>query len=300
MTVLAVEADRAITGGDYRRLPSASASVPFSGSALSYGAGGYVHRLVAGELFAGFAKSTIQSKDAATADGGRYIEATGGVFLATLPVAAVTVADIGTRVYATDDNTFTFTQTGAESDIGRVVAVQSSTLAIVECRTQERLEVTKRFTLQGAGAAYTASSTRTLLAGMTIKAGSLRVGSRIRVRGQVIRTAVNSTDTLLVDLAMGATVVKASAATNGANNDILLFDADIIVRTNGASGTMVAAGHYTLTEAAADTAVTKPFIKASTTLDTTADMIVGLYGTHSTTNAGNSARCDVMSIDLSI
>ena len=297
MTALALEADRAVTGGTYRRLPSANAAIPYAGSALSYGSGGYVNTLVAGQLFAGFCKTSIQSRDQATADGSRYIEATGGEFIATLPVSSVTVADIGRTVVATDDNTFTFTRTGAETYIGKVVGVQSSTMAIVLCKTQdERQEL--NYTLPAAGTAYTASSTRTLLAGMTIKAGMLRLGSRIRVRGQVIRTAVNSTDTLLVDLALGSTLVKASAATNGAANDILLFDGDIIIRTIGASGTFVSAGHYTLTEAAADTAVTKPYIKASTTIDTTADIIVGLYGTHSTTNAGNSARCDVLSVDL--
>ncbi len=296
MTALAVEADRAVTGGKFSRLPSANAAVPFSGSALSYGSGGYVHPLVAGEIFAGISRETITSAKSATADGSRYIEASTGEFICTLAIT-VAVTDIGRRVYATDDNTFTFTQSGAETYFGKVIGVQSSTLAIVLCKTNDE-HVALFYSQQVAGTAYTASSTRTLLAGMTIKAGTLRVGSRIRVRGQVIRTAVNSTDTLLTDLAMGATVVKASAATNGAANDIQLFDADIIVRTIGASGTMVAAGHYTSVEAAADTAVTKPFILASTTLDTTADKIVGLYGTHSTTNAGNSVRCDVLSIDL--
>lgn len=301
MTALTVEADRAVTGGVLRRLPSEISANPFVGSLLSYASDGYVRELVAGEAFAGIASGTIQTKDAASADGSRYIEATAGEFDAVLAVSSVTVADIGRRVYATDDNAFSFTQAAASTFVGRVIGVESSTKAIVRCQTTESQDQ-QRFSLSAAGTALSNSTTRTALASFTVKGGTLRAGSRLRVRAQVIATATNATDTLLLDIggAVGGTpaALCSSSAVDVANNDIGFFDLDIQVRTIGASGTLVVAGHYVKTLAALDTAVTKPFFLASTTIDTTADFVLGVYGTWSVASASNSCRADVFTVDL--
>ncbi len=300
MTATTVEVDRATTGGQRRRLLSASGAKPFVGSCLGYGSGGYVGVLTKGQKFAGFAEQTIQDKDKATADGSRFIEATAGMFNTTLPIT-VAVADVGRRVYATDDNAFTFTDDGASTYIGKVVGQDSTSKAIVLCQTFDMLD-SLHYTLPAAGTALTNTVTRTALASFTIKAGSLRVGSRIRVRAHAIATATNSTDTLLLDIggAVGATpaALCSSSAVDVANNDIGFFDLDITVRTIGASGTLVIAGHYVKTLAQLDTAVTKPFFLASTTIDTTADLVLGLYGTWSVASASNSCRADDFSVDV--
>lgn len=301
MTALTVEYDRAVTGGTYRRLPSASGAKPFVGSALSYGSGGYVHVLVAGEPFAGFCVETIQDKDKASADNARYIDAVGGIFVAVLPIT-VTVADIGRRVYATDDATFSFTQAGASTAIGKVVGVESSSKAIVLCQTQE-VRHQLSYSLVGPGSALTGSSTRTALASWTIKAGTLQVGSRIRVRAQAIATATNSTDTLTLDIggAVSGTpaALVASTATDVANSDMGMIDADIVIRTIGASGTLAGCA-YVSTLAASGTAAPVNKLIASTTIDTTADFVLGFYGTWSTTSGSNSCRADVFDVDLNV
>lgn len=302
MTALTVEADRSITGGEFRRYPSETSANPYVGSALSYNSAGNVHELVAGEPFAGFCMETIQTKDAATATGSRYIDATAGVFRAILPLSSVAVADINRPVYATDDNAFTFTKSGASTLIGRVIGVESSTRAIVQCQTSE-MSHAFNYSLTGAGTALTNSTTRTALASYTIKAGTLRAGSRIRVRAHVIATSTNSTDTLLLDIggAVGGTpaALCSSSAVDVANNDIGYFDLDIVIRTIGASGTLViGGGQYTKTLAQLDTAVAKPFFLASTTVDTTADIVLGIYGTWSVASASNSCRADVFNVDV--
>ena len=300
MTALTIDTDLAVTGGDYRRLPSEVNANPYSGSLLSFASDGYVHELVAGEPFAGVCTMAIGAVAVATADGGRYIDSTGGEFYATMTLSA-TVADIGRRVYATDDATLTFAQASASTFVGRVVGIESSTKAIVMCRTQELVTV-ESFAMIAASAALSNSTTRTAFASYTIKGGSLRAGSRIRVRGQVIATATNSTDTLLIDIggAVGATpaIIVGTAATDVANDNVAMIDADIVIRTIGQTGTL--AGTAWLTTALAANLTAAPVLAkiVSTTVDTTADIVMGIYGTWSVASASNSARADAFTVEV--
>lgn len=151
MTALSVDADLAPTGGQYRRLPSEISANPYGGSLLSFAADGYVHELVAGEPFAGIARTAIETADAATADGSRYIEAVAGTFFITATLSGVAQDDAahGREVYASDDATLTFTPTG-NTRIGRVIGVDG-TKAIILCTTDK-------------GAAVASNGTRTLAA----------------------------------------------------------------------------------------------------------------------------------------
>lgn len=296
---LTADADLSIAGGQYRRLPSEISANPYAGSLLSYAADGYAHELVAGELFAGVCVEPIATAVAATADGTRNIGAICGEFAATIPVS-VTTADIGRRVYATDDGTFSLTQAGAATLIGRVIGVESSSKAIVQCRTQG-LDGIMTYSLAAAGTALTNSTTRTALASWTIKAGTLKVGSRIRARGQAIATATNSTDTLTLDIggAVGGSpaAIVASTATDVANNNIGTIDMDIVIRTVGSSGTYAGFAKVS-TLAASGTSASTEVVIASATINTDADLVLGLYGTWSVANAGNSCRADTFNVDL--
>jgi predicted RecA/RadA family phage recombinase len=131
---------------------------------------------------------------------------------------------------------------------------------------------------------------------VTIPANTLTVGDVIRVRAAVIATATNSTDTLDVQLRLGTTDVIATGAVDVANNDIAVIDFDVVVRTIGASGTFVGSG-YTMI-GADGTATARPRLKASTTLDTTADLSLNVSATWSVANAGNSCRLDVLNVSL--
>ena len=68
MTALSLDSDIAPTGGQFRRLPSEISANPYAGSLLSFALDGFVRELVAGEPFAGVARTPIETKDAATAD----------------------------------------------------------------------------------------------------------------------------------------------------------------------------------------------------------------------------------------
>jgi hypothetical protein len=297
---LTADIDLAPSGGKYARLLSEINANPYSGSLLSYANDGYVHELVAGEAFAGVCVKTIETPSSATADGNRYIDAMIGEFLLTIPLT-VSVADFGRRVYATDDGTYTFTQAGASTLIGRVAAFDSTSKAIVLCRTQS-LQWADAFTMTAASSAISNTTTRTAFASYTIKAGTLRVGSRIRVRGQVIATATNSTDTLLVDVggAVGGTpaAIVGTTATDVANNNVAAIDADMVIRTIGDTGTLAGFAYLTNTIAANLTAAPVLAIIASTTVNTNADITLGLYGTWSVANAGNSARADHFTVEV--
>lgn len=128
----------------------------------------------------------------------------------------------------------------------------------------------------------------------TIQAASLQAGDVIRVRAQVIATSTNSTDTLQLNLLAGATVIGATAAVDVANNDIGTFIADIVIRTNGASGTLVASGEQSL--GTPGTVTAKPFNKGSTAVDTTAAIVIGVQATWSVASASNSCRLDILDV----
>jgi predicted RecA/RadA family phage recombinase len=129
----------------------------------------------------------------------------------------------------------------------------------------------------------------------TIPANTLRAGDKLRIRGQVIATATNSTDTLTVKLKIGATVIAVTAAVDVANSDIAYFDAEVVIRTDGANGTFVATGTEAL--GTPGTVTAKPFNLASTAIDTTAAQAVTMSATWSVTNAGDSCRSDQLSLE---
>lgn len=130
----------------------------------------------------------------------------------------------------------------------------------------------------------------------TIPANTLAVGDIIRIRGQGIATATNSTDTLAVDIKIGSTTILTIPATDVANNDIFVFDVTVIVRTIGASGTFVALASYNI--GVPGTATTRTQSKASTAIDTTAAQAITVVATWSVANAGNSVRLDLLEVEL--
>lgn len=150
-----------------------------------------------------------------------------------------------------------------------------------------------------ASAAITASSTETAFdKKYTLSANQLKVGDVIRVKGQVIATTTNSTDTLTVKLYLGGlagTAIFTSGAVDVANNDICVFEAILIVRSIGATGTFVASGYVSL--GASGTATMKEFNLGSTAVDTTGDLDLTVSGKWSTTDAGNSCRLDMLTVE---
>jgi len=149
-----------------------------------------------------------------------------------------------------------------------------------------------------ASAAVTNSTTETNFdnSTLTIPASSLNAGDIIRVRAQGTATATNSTDTLTVKLKLGSTVIVTTGAVDAANGDIFYVEADIVVRTSGSSGTLVATGM--VANGVAGTVTAKPFLLASTAVDTTAALTLAVSAQWSVASASDSCRLDVCNVEI--
>lgn len=128
-----------------------------------------------------------------------------------------------------------------------------------------------------------------------LPANSLHVGDIIHIRARGTTLAVNSTNTMVYTLKIGATTIIATAAVNGSANDVALFDVYLQIRTIGATGTFVASGTYSF--GTPGTATAFPFLLASTAIDTTATQTITVNGTNSVSNAGNQYRLDELQVD---
>ena len=131
----------------------------------------------------------------------------------------------------------------------------------------------------------------------TIPAGRLRVGSVIRVRAQGIHTATTGTEDHTIALKIGSTTIVSTAAVDPANDDIFYFDAVLVVRTVGSSGTFVATGTHGV--GVSGTVTAKAWFKASTAIDTTADQAVAVYiDRQAAATDSDSARLDVLVVEV--
>lgn len=151
--------------------------------------------------------------------------------------------------------------------------------------------------------AHTNTTTEALFdTNYTIPANMLKAGDVLKIRFQGIATATNATDTLTIKLyidGLTGTALLTGTATDVANNNIFAGEAVVIFRTVGASGTLVAVGTHTDVPAASGTAVHDiTEITASTAIDTTATIQVGVGADWSVADVGNSARLDIMTVEL--
>jgi hypothetical protein len=157
--------------------------------------------------------------------------------------------------------------------------------------------VPARYVSVAASTAITNTTTQTAFdTAVTLAANTLKVGSRIRVRAQSIATSTNSTDTLNMIIRLGTTDLLATGAVDVANNDVGYIDAEFVVRTIGASGTMVGVGQTAL--GVPGTVTAKPKALASTAVDTTTALSVNVTATWSVASASNSVRLDVMDVEV--
>jgi hypothetical protein len=153
-----------------------------------------------------------------------------------------------------------------------------------------------------ASAAHTATTTEALFDKQySIPADTLKAGSVIKVRFQGIATGTNSSDTLTVKLYIGGltgTAILTGTATDATNDDVFTGEALIQIRTAGASGTLVAVASGNIVPAATRVAVPVFQITASTAIDTTAAQVVGVGADWSTTSGSNTARLDIMVVEI--
>jgi hypothetical protein len=125
MAALTQNSARSGSGGIFRRIPLAANAAPFQGSLLGY-ASGLARALVAGDKFAGLART---KPEPSTVAGLAKVEADTGIL--QFRAAAITGlsggrADIGTKVYAANDNDLTNVASG-NSLIGSVSDYDAAT-----------------------------------------------------------------------------------------------------------------------------------------------------------------------------
>lgn len=132
----------------------------------------------------------------------------------------------------------------------------------------------------------------------TIPADYLKAGMNLRLRGRVVVSAENSTNTHRIKVKIGSTVLADSGAIALAAGEYVQWDLEVTIRTAGSSGTLVASG--TLTHNATATVVTIPISVASTTVNTTTTQAVTVTTTASAASTGNVDALQELEINATI
>lgn len=131
----------------------------------------------------------------------------------------------------------------------------------------------------------------------SLPANSPAAGSTYRIRGFGIHTATTGAETHTIALKFGSATVLFKAAVDPVNSALFVFDALVTIRTIGASGTLVACGRLSL--GASDTAAPVEQNTASTTIDTTAAMVIGAYiDRQASATDGDSARLEQIVVEM--
>lgn len=129
-----------------------------------------------------------------------------------------------------------------------------------------------------------------------IPANTLRAGDVLHIKANVTVNDNNSTDTLTLLLRLGTTTIATTGAVDVADADQGFFDAYVIIRTIGATGTMVASGLVGL--GVPGTVTGKAFALASTAVDTTAALKVNVNADWSVAHADNEASLTGLVVEL--
>lgn len=133
MATLAADKPRAYYEGHSHDFPVIAADIIYQGAAVGDNASGYARPLVAGDPFRGFAQETVDNS-AGTA-GAKYVRCKKSGFI-RLPISALAITDVGKDVYASDDDTFTLTQS-TNTRIGHVSSWVETGIGIVYFRSAE-------------------------------------------------------------------------------------------------------------------------------------------------------------------
>lgn len=117
--------------------PMIASDIIYEGAAVGDNGSGYARPLVAADPFLGFARE--QAENGTTAGANRVkVWEKGKIQIAVTGVTGV--GDVGESVYATDDDTFTLTPSGATA-IGKVSRHVSGTTCVVEFEAIQRRSI---------------------------------------------------------------------------------------------------------------------------------------------------------------
>ncbi len=128
MTALATDSNRVYELGDINQVPVKGSSIIYQGAAVGGHSSGYARPIQNGDKFLGFADEKIDNSGGGDGLKTVRVRKRGAILL---DISGVALGDIGKSVYATDDNTFTLSDTNAVY-IGQISRIDSSGVALVE------------------------------------------------------------------------------------------------------------------------------------------------------------------------
>lgn len=128
MTALATDSNRIYELGDINQVPVKGSSIIYQGAAVGGHSSGYARSIANGDKFLGFADEHIDNSGGGDGLKTVRVRKRGAILL---DISGVALGDIGKSVYATDDNTFTLSDTNAVY-IGQISRIDSSGVALVE------------------------------------------------------------------------------------------------------------------------------------------------------------------------
>lgn len=252
------------------------------------GSDGQAYLCTAGQVPDGYVSRDYAAGDHATV----HDLNTGG----TCELTAAGAFSIGASLFPQDAGKVDDTGPGYSVGIAREAATANGDIVEVDKRCGPEGSATM-YVAVAASANVTNTNTETAFdVSFTIKKNTLKVGDKIRIRARVSAPTTNSTDTLTLKLKIGSTVVVATGAVDVADGDAGIIDAELTIRTIGASGTFVASGHWVL--GVPGTATVRGAVLASTVIDTTADQAVTVTATWSVASASNICALQELSGEL--
>ena len=128
MTTLAADARRNYELGDIEEYGVIASDIIYQGAAVGDNGSGYARPLVAGDPFLGFAEAQVDNSTGAAGAKNVRVRRRGRV---QLSIGSLAITDVGKPVYASDDDTFTLTQS-TNTCVGTVIRFISTGVGIVE------------------------------------------------------------------------------------------------------------------------------------------------------------------------
>jgi hypothetical protein len=133
---------------------------------------------------------------------------------------------------------------------------------------------------------------------LTIPANALQAGDVVRIRAQGLVVDQNGSDTATIRLRLGGSTLATSPAIDVADNDVFNIDSAVTIRTDGASGTLVASSLGQGPDAAGTDLAVWGDILASTAVNTTAAITVDATVQFSGSHADNQVRLDTLVVEV--
>jgi len=233
---MALTADTVLTEviDKHSESPILSAATIYEGAMLG-DSSGYVRGLVAGDKFRGHSLEYVVNPSG----GDRTVEHLTGKYRLKVTLSGVLITDVKRLVYASADDTLTFTATG-NSYVGTVVRYVTTNTAIVEFDTGGlKLGFLAYSNIAGATSVENTASETDFDKSVVLDGASLEAGDVIHIRGDVWVEDQNSTNTLTLKLYVGTEVVWNSGAVVIADNDRGVVDVNVTVAVIGASGKLI-------------------------------------------------------------